>query len=53
MIQDPAISSAFEVKCAEEVEARKAWWTGLSPDSSIITARFPVHEGVREDTEGN
>ena len=52
-IADSRISHAFHAKCDEEVETRKAWWTKLSPGDSIITARFPVCEGLREDAEGN
>ena len=53
VIGDASVADAFKSKCAEEVESGKALWTKLSPTNSIITARFPVLEGFREDAEGN
>jgi hypothetical protein len=46
------IREAFESKCVQEVADRKAWWTKLDLQSSIISARFPAFEGWKDSGGG-
>ena len=48
VISDLDVATAFREKCLQEVVERKAYWVRLSHKRSLLTARFPVDEGWRE-----
>ena len=47
-IPDREVFEAFLEKCTQEVAERKAHWVRLSSARALLTARFPVDEGWRE-----